>query len=221
MVCFCRDSEALDLKLSAAHIRRFRNEILRAGVTYSEIRASLIEIQRRIWDELESRKLFALSLDDDKYFDGQFPQSVIDRFPQIAFDADEAGKCLALERPTSCVYHLMRVTEYGLHRIGKTLGIKDERPNWEPIITKIDSELNKPFKERQHKGMADFLANVSAHLNAVKVAWRNRVMHVDRKHTQQEAREIYNATCGLMRYIAENLPEEKGIVTSIREMIKR
>jgi len=213
--------EALGLEFSASQIKRFR-ESIQPGIRYTDIRASLIDIQQRVWDEMEQRKFLALSREDDKYFTGEFPSAVLERFPEIGFDADEAGKCLALERPTACVYHLMRVTEYALQAIGKQLGIRDERPNWEPIITKIDAELKKPYKERQYKGMSDFLAHVSAHINAVKVAWRNRVMHVERKHTPEEAREIYRATVGLMRYTAESLPSDKaGIVQSIRDIIKK
>jgi hypothetical protein len=45
-------------------------------------------------------------------------------------------------------------------------------------------------------------------LNAVKVAWRGPTMHIDKKHTMEEARDIYGATAGLMRYLADNLPEQ-------------
>lgn len=214
--------DELGLRLSVAHLKRLKNDFCRDNFSLAELRSALVEIQQRVWDELESRELFALSPDDGKFFDGSmFPQIVLERFPEVTFDALEAGKCLALERPTACVFHLMRVTEYGLQAIGKQLRIKDERPNWEPIIAKIDAEVRKGYKEREYKGMTDFLANVSAHLNAVKVAWRNRVMHVERKHTMEEAREIHQATCGLMRYIAENLPKEQsGVVATIRAMIK-
>ena len=74
------------------------------------------------------------------------------------------------------------------------------------MIAKIDAELKALYKDRKYKGSADLLASMSSHLHAVKVAWRNRVMHVEKKHTMEEAREIYAATGGLMRYLAENLP---------------
>jgi hypothetical protein len=121
---------------------------------------------------------------------------------------DEAAKCLAVERPTACVFHLMRITEYGLQAIARSLGMTDARPNWEPIIAKINVEIKTPYEKRCFKGNTDFLANVSTHVHAVKVAWRNRVMHVEHKHTMEEAREIYGATRGLMRYLAENLPRQ-------------
>lgn len=212
--------EELNLPLTLVHLERFKDG-LRADTSPMEYGQFLEEAQRRVWDELESRTFIAVDQSEARYFDdSQFPASVLERFQEAIFDADEAGKCLALERPTACAFHLMRVTEYGLQAVGKKLGIKDERPNWDAVILKIDAELKKPYKERDHKGMADFLANVSAHLNAVKVAWRNRVMHIDRKQTMEEAREIYGATVGLMRYIAENLPKDTGVVAIVRGIIK-
>jgi hypothetical protein len=216
-----KDCEAMDLKFSAAHIKRFREEVLQPGMTFANLRAALIEIQQRVWDEMAERTFFALSAEDSKFYDGsQFPQVILDRFQEVTFDAEEAGKCLAFERPTACVYHLMRITEYGLREISKKLGMKDDRPNWEPVICKIEAELRKPYKDREFKGLSDFLANISAYLNAVKLAWRNRVMHVERKHTSEEAREIYNATVGLMRYMVENLPPDGGLIATIRGIMK-
>lgn len=223
MALLAKHCETLELPLTLAHLKRFKNDILAdPDVGVDRVFRALDEIQQRLWDELDSRMVFAVQPTAASYFEhSQFAPSVYERFPQIIFDAEEAGKCRALERPTACVFHLMRVTEHGLQEIARRIGIKEQRPNWEPVICKIDSELKKGYKDRQYKGMADFLANVSAHLNAVKVAWRNRVMHVDTKHTMEEAREIYGATAGLMRYIAENLPNDAGMVAIVRGIMNR
>jgi hypothetical protein len=213
--------EELELVLAAAHIKRF-GESLNEHSYYRDMHSALLEIQQRVWDELESSTLFALAQGDARYYaDGNCPPIVLERFPDATFDITEAGKCLALDRPTACVFHLMRVTEYGLQAIGKVLGMNDPRPNWEPVIAKIDSDLKLPFKERKSKDSTDLLANISAQMHAVKIAWRNRVMHVEKKHTPEEARDIYSATCALMRYLAETLPQEKsgGVVQAIRGII--
>ena len=132
-----------------------------------------------------------------------------ERFPDAIDDMNEAAKCFAFERPTACIFHLMRVTEYGINEIADFLLMEDHSPTWEPIIRKIDAELKLDYKDRKFKGNQDVLANMSTHLHAVKVAWRNKTMHVEK--------EIYDATCGLMRYLAENLPAKKlGVVQSIR-----
>jgi hypothetical protein len=201
--------ERLGLQSTLAQIKRVKETLFNGSnnVNYANFARDVMEVQIRLMDELEARTLFLMSADEARYFsDNQFAPRVGERFPDAIFDMDEAGKCYATERPTACVFHLMRVTEFGLHAIGRLLNMSDPRPNWEPIIAKIDSELKAPYEKRQFKGSADLLANASTHLHAVKVAWRNRAMHVDTKHTMEEAREIYSATCGLMRYLAENLP---------------
>ena len=97
------------------------------------------------------------------------------------------------------------------------LGITDHNPTWEPIIRKIDAELKAPYDKRQFKGNQDVLANATTHLHAVKVAWRNKTMHVETVNTMEHAKEVYDATRGFMRYLAENLPEKKtGIIQAIR-----
>lgn len=204
--------EKLALDSTLAQIRRLK-EIFTADksrqheISIAPLARDVMEVSVRMNDELQARMLFLMSPEEARYFNNsQFSPKVAERFPNAVFDTEEAGKCYAMERPTACVFHLMRVTEHGLQAIGKLLGIADPRPNWEPIILKIDAELKADYKNRQFKGSADLLANISTHLHAVKVAWRNRAMHIDRKHTSEEAREIYGATCGLMRYLAENLP---------------
>jgi hypothetical protein len=207
-----RACESLGLESTLAQIRRIKNIFIKgAEVNYSILARDIIEVQIRLSDELQARTLFLLTPDEARYYsDPHFHPAVALYFPDAIFDMQEAAKCRALERPTACVFHLMRVTEYGVQAMAKLIGVTDQRPNWEPVIAKIDNELKQPYDKRNFKGSAELLANMSTHLHAIKVAWRNRAMHVEKKHTPEESREIYNATCGLMRYLAENLPEPKS-----------
>ncbi|HEV2501160.1 MAG TPA: hypothetical protein VGY31_16435 [Terriglobia bacterium] len=188
--------EKLALHSTLAQIRRLKDIFVNGSdhVNYVHLARDVMEVQIRLTDELAARWVFLMSPDEARYFsDNQFKSTVADRFPDAVFDMDEAGKCYATERATACVFHLMRVTEFGLQAIGRALGVSDSRPNWEPIIAKIDSELKTPYDKRQFKGSVDLLANASTHLHAVKVAWRNRAMHVQTEHTMEEAQEIYGA----------------------------
>ncbi|MGD0790667.1 MAG: hypothetical protein ABR920_02750 [Terriglobales bacterium] len=202
--------EKLALDSTLAQIKRLKEIFLdtenQHQVNIANLSRDIMEVQIRLSDELEARMLFLMNPEEARYFgENQFSPKVAERFPDAVFDMNEAGKCFATERSTACVFHLMRVTEHGLHAIATRLGITDQRPNWEPIIAKIDSELKLPYEKRQFKGSADLLANISTHLHAIKVAWRNRTMHVETKHTTEEGREIYGATRGLMRYLAEQI----------------
>lgn len=200
--------DELGLRYSSIRAKRVRDMIASPNVERDSLLRVLQEIQDMACDELRVHVFLALQEEDAKYFeDSQFPPNVLDRFPGAAFDASEAGRCLALERSTACVFHLMRVVEYGLREIAHLVGIQGDHPNWDVVIKKIDCELKKEYKEREFKGLADVLSNVSANMHAVKTAWRNRVMHIDQKHTPEEARDIYAASIGLMRYLAGNLPD--------------
>lgn len=60
-----------------------------------------------------------------------FGKEVCDKFPSAAFDIAEAGRCLALERSTACVFHLMRVVEVAIKVVSAFLGVDEPKsPNW-------------------------------------------------------------------------------------------
>ena len=50
-----------------------------------------------------------------------FGRSVVGVFPDPTADIDEATRCLALERPTASVFHLMRAMEVGVVALGMPL----------------------------------------------------------------------------------------------------
>jgi hypothetical protein len=219
-----RHCEALGLNSTLAQIKRVKYMLFEdpnRNWTLPILTTAIMEITSRLTDELEARKVYIVSADRNPYISGnQFDTSVADRFPDAIPDMDEAARCFAFERPTACIFHLMRVTEFALREIARLLGIEDHAPTWEPIIRKIDAELKEDYKKRKFKGSQDLLANMSTHLHAVKVAWRNKTMHVEKVNTMEHAREIYDATTGLMRYLAANLPQkQKGIIQTIREKL--
>jgi hypothetical protein len=216
---------AIGLRLSATYAERTAKNVREAPSLWEEVlskspkakrkprfdfRIVAKTLQERIKDELEGCLLFALNRQDAQLFnltDNPFDKEVNDKFPGADFDICEAGRCFALERYTSCVFHLMRVTELGIKVLGGRLGMTDARPNWEPVIAKIESELRKEYKEREFKGSTDFLAGALSQFNAVKLAWRNRVMHIGEKYLRQEAKDIFDATAAFMRYLSTELKE--------------
>jgi hypothetical protein len=45
-------------------------------------------------------------------------------------------------------------------------------------------------------------------MHAVKIAWRNRVMHIDPIVAKDRAKAIFDATIGLMNHLATRLSEQ-------------
>ncbi len=63
-------------------------------------------------------------------------------------------------------------------------------------------------RHREFKGATEFLAGALSQFNAVKLAWRNRVMHIGQKYLRQETKDIFDATAAFMRHLAAELREE-------------
>ncbi|CAN5468258.1 hypothetical protein BH10ACI4_BH10ACI4_25200 [soil metagenome] len=213
--------EELQLVATLAQMERVKSMV---GTTdFRTFSAALMEVNSRLVDELRSRHIYCVASLSSGYLESnKFAHPASDRFPEAIADMDEAARCFAFERPTACIFHLMRVTECALWEIAQLLNITDHNPTWEPIIRKIDAELKLDYRARQYQGNQDLLANMSTHLHAVKVAWRNKTMHIEKINTMVQAGEIYAATCGLMRYLGENLPRPKlGTAKSIRKTLKR
>lgn len=175
-------------------------------------------LQGRLEDELKAALFFHLTPDRARMYnvDEAFGPEVSDAFPSASYDLREAGNCYALSRYTACVFHLMRVLECGLQAVSRATDITDPRPNWDPVVKRLDKLLkmdtdhlkkNPTDRVAEVHDNRDFYAGVSSHFHAIKLAWRNRVMHIERSYSEEDAKEIMNASKGLMRQLATRLHE--------------
>jgi hypothetical protein len=137
-----------------------------------------------------------------------FGERVAKRFQLANEDISEAGKCLALQRPTACVFHLMRVMERGVQAFGKKMkiNINPATETWYQIMEHVGKgiktvEVDTP----RHKAKKAKYAIVAAHLDHVRIAWRNDVMHPKQTYTRQEAFDLFNAVRAFMGDLAETI----------------
>ena len=173
------------------------------------------DAQGRLTDELELQPFYRLTVNAAALYEDALPFGDIvgKQFPSVTFDISEATKCLALQRPTAGVFHLMRVMEAALRAVARTL--QDEsvdpakNPTWQRILGRFDAELAKPLADRTERWRADdpFFSGIAAHLRAVKDAWRNETMHVGAKYTDAEAWDIWNHVGSFMRHLATKIGE--------------
>ena len=138
-----------------------------------------------------------------------FGETVATRFPEAQHDVSEAGNCYALGLNTAAVFHLMRVMEVQLKAVASELGspdpVKDAERNWGAILRKVRARLDALNNDPASKDRIEFHAEVYTLLGAVKIAWRNPVMHVEAKHDEQDARRILDAVKGFAQYLASGL----------------
>ena len=136
-----------------------------------------------------------------------FGQAAQDAFPSSSTDIEEAAKCLAVERGTACVMHLMRAIEVPLKSLATSLNVGQQN-DWGSYIREIDKELGVRMKAAGKRSQDEqFFAETSEAFERVKRAWRNRTMHVDAVYTVERAREIYDATKDFLAYLAPKIHE--------------
>jgi len=171
------------------------------------------ELMDRLSEEMESMLFFLIEpskqyLFTEKYL---FRVEVATAFPSAIVDIEEAGKCMAFERWTASVFHLMRVMEVGLRVLENTLKLPPSTTNrsWERVLKECDKQQAKPFSERtpEWQNNGKFLAEATAMLRSVKVAWRNPTMHIERTYTEEQVEDIWNVVKGFMQYLAMKIKE--------------
>lgn len=205
------DCEGTGLTLTLPKVKRLLQQIHTSQISFRELDNACREIFERFTDELDSRLFLAIHAQHVPYYNDFVATwaMVIDQFPSVSKDIEEASKCFALNRYTGCVFHLMRVAEAGLAAIAKRVGLVNAKPGWEEAITYIEGQLNKNYQEMDaiFKGDAEFLRSIAAHMRDVNVAWRRRVSHIERNYSEEESQRIFAATKGLMEQLATKLSE--------------
>jgi hypothetical protein len=177
--------------------------------TSAELERTLEFVRQAMVIGLNGRKFFEPEPDYIKYFENPkiFGDQVISAFPSAIDDIGEAVTCLALERSTACVMHLMRVLEVGLKVLAKTVNVTLQN-DWGAHIREIDRELASRMKAAgKHTADEAFYAEASAQFGHVKTAWRNSTMHVEKSYSQPRAEEIMLAVKSFMSHLATKISE--------------
>lgn len=178
-----------------------------------EVMNKIYALSQRLSDELQSQQFLYVRETAAPYYNtplagwGDAP----DRLPSAMHDIEEAGKCLAVERHTACVFHLMRALEIGLKAQAKELGVTVPRDQWGHYIDQIEAKVraisSATPKPANWQETEQFHSEAAAHFRALKNAWRNAAMHGRGTYGEEQARTIYDNVRGFMRHLATRLTE--------------
>lgn len=166
------------------------------------------DLRLRMFDVLANDFLFHLDPRDVPLYGKPdlFGSLVARKFRESVEDLQSAGNCLALQQSTACVFHLMRVLESAVQQLGRLLGIKLEpkRETWFEICNRASTAVtNRPAKTKPQATKNAALGAAVAHLQTVRLAWRNEVMHPKQSYTRDEAQDVFNATRIFMTDLAK------------------
>jgi hypothetical protein len=195
----------LDLPVSL----KVAEEMIGGAKTIERLHEGIGQLWNTLALEMDGRKFYGPITKYAPYYEQPklFGDDVFDKFPSANNDIFEAGTCLALERGTACVMHLMRVVEVGLKTLASTLGV-GQQGDWGGYIREIDTALTNRIKASGKRTPDEkFYAEARVTIDGVKIAWRNPTMHVANNYSPERAEEILIAVRALMRHLAMRISE--------------
>lgn len=183
-------------------------EMVMGAKTLEALHKAIEQLWNTIALELDGRKFYGPVSKFAAYYEQPklFGDEVFNKFPSANNDIFEAGTCLALERGTAAVMHLMRVSEVGLKVLAATLGV-GKQTDWGSYLREINTALEAKIKASKGSPHQQFYAEARVTLDGIRMAWRNATMHVENSYSPERADEILGSVRTLMRHLATKLHE--------------
>lgn len=171
------------------------------------VSSHLVDICSRIRDDCAVRTYFQIAPENKdllKPDTDHFGSDVRRAFGGSAEDIAEAAACLALERSTACVFHIMRALEAGVQVIASKIGatVADEHGKglpWGVIAANMKPKIDK-MKKGSNQQIKWYRVQLS--LESVNRAYRAPTAHPKETYTPDEARRIFDATRHFMEELA-------------------
>lgn len=211
LLLMARSCGKIGLRVSAKCALDLAKSMATGKMKWGELRRGYETLHGRIQDEMGLELFFHVPSEYAKYYnstEGIFGSDVLDKFPSAVYDISESGKCLAFERSTASVFHLMRVMESGLKSLARGLDIP-YAPSWESYLSQIQGRIDAKHKKKGIRWKKDepYFKEIAGDLIAVKTCWRNPTMHIDRVYTLEEAQNILYAVKTFMQRLAPRFSE--------------
>jgi hypothetical protein len=170
------------------------------------IQTALSQATSRIPDDLSGQVLLALDPRRSHLFENirPFGDDVFQKFPSARMDIEDAAKCLAVERGTACVFHIMRALESAARVIAAKIGATVQDEHGRALSWGIIADNMKPKIDAMTKGSDEQVRwyRVQQDLVVINRAWRVPTNHPKESYSPDEAQEIFDATKAFMRELA-------------------
>jgi hypothetical protein len=188
-----------------------------------EFNVRVRSLQFSLFQLLKDRRFLYMPPEEAKFWLNPvlFSWEVMTAFPEANQDMLDAGSAYAASLDTACVFHCMRVAEFGLRHIAEALEIEltdKKKPmpiefaTWEKVLQEIDNKraaLRLEPKGHEPNDKARFYADCGETLSHLKDLYRNDVMHTRRHYNEHNAMDAMQRVSSLMKKLAERQKEEK------------
>jgi len=199
--------EQLELPLSKNQIATIIDAV--NGDDIERVRRSFLELQKRVYEELEAKACFCLPGNKVRYWNPVWllDTPIYDKFRSAWEEFQRAGHCYAFGENTACVFHLMRIVDFGLRQVAKSLGIEYEARNWNGIGNKIQEKMEQKYKTKtaDWKKSEPMYAEILTDIQAIGRGHRNPALHeLEKKYEERDAQHMLNVVEGFMLHLAKH-----------------
>lgn len=209
------DLERIGCPLSATAFRRLANdgEKYLAGVQLAE---RISQMALYLDEELGKNLFFWVPSNRAPWFNKTSEELLGDQCLQrfgksgIGNEIIHAAKCFTFGEFTAAAFHLMRITEAGVFALARGIGNPiDETKNWGKFFKQFDQQSAVDPRNRTGKWKlySSFLDDAGANLRAVKNAWRNPTMHLEKQYDEEQSEQLMRAVPAFMKHLASHLNE--------------
>jgi len=177
----------------------------------------LLSQLRAGWDnELRKRLFMFIPMVDATFLnkEAMFGPEVAEKISEANTDIQSAGNCYGTGNYTASVFHLMRVAEFGLRRIGRKLKVSlrhkrkpitIEYAVWDQVITACNNKIGKIRQGRvgkKRERLLSLYSDAAQHCLFMKDIWRNNISHTRQPYNQPEALAVMARVKDFMRFLA-------------------
>lgn len=183
------DRACSELKVLRAELFACADDAKLSGEQKTKLTTQVSNVRLTLQAELQGFSAYVVApkrLDVQRLLDNVpslLAPGAFDELSEIAkFDLNEAGKCIAFERPTAAAFHLMRATEEVLRCYYRHF-VKRDRLSpmlWFPMVKALQSHRLAKKNEILHKN-----------LDNIRVSFRNPTQHPEKTYDIQEVQDLW------------------------------
>lgn len=192
------------------------------GKKSNEVALMIRELQVRIHEDLEERIMFVIPGDKAPFVDAAWLENgaIATSFPTTALpEMRAAARCYAYGEDTACMFHLMRVVDFGLRRVAESIMGVDYSPvNWNAVGSAIQTKMEQKYQKKpaEWKKAEPFYAGILMDIQAISRGHRNAVIHdLEKNYAERDSRYMLTVVQAFMEHLAAHGMKEPGMSSGI------
>lgn len=177
------------------------------------------QLDRVVCKELSAFRFVSVNPKSAELFeqDRLFGNAVYAAFKDARQELKDAGNCIALELYDAAIFHLIRVSEYGLRALARRLRARltdkgrpqrIEYADWNKIIKACKDKIEESRKLSVGPKKLDRLqlySDAADHCEYMKDLWRNNISHARRRYLYPDALAAFDRVRAFTVFLAEKV----------------